>query len=71
MIGLRAVDVLGLFVEPGVICLLTALAITWGLRWILDWIGINHLVWNRALFDFSLLTAVTALLILSLRVQGP
>jgi protein AaeX len=45
--------------------------ITWALRWILDWIGINHLVWNRALFDFSLLTAVTALLILSLRVQGP
>ncbi len=44
MIGLRAVDVLGLFVEPAVICLLAALVITWGLRWILDWIGINHLV---------------------------
>lgn len=71
MIGLQAIDVLGLFVEPAVICLIAALAITWGLRWILDWIGINHLVWNRALFDFSLLTAVTALLILSLRVRGP
>ena len=71
MIGLQAIDVLGLFVEPAVICLIAALAITWGLRWLLDWIGINHLVWNRALFDFSLLTAVTALLILSLRVQGP
>lgn len=71
VVGLRAVDVLGLYVEPAVICLLAALVITWGLRWILDWIGINHLVWNRALFDFSLLTAVTALLILSLRVQGP
>jgi hypothetical protein len=71
VIGLQAIDVLGLFVEPAVICLIAALAITWGLRWILDWIGINHLVWNRALFDFSLLTAVTALLILSLRVRGP
>ncbi|WP_331308654.1 FUSC family protein [Methylobacterium oryzae] len=71
VVGLRAVDVLGLYVEPAVICLLAALVITWGLRWILDRIGINHLVWNRALFDFSLLTAVTALLILSLRVQGP
>jgi protein AaeX len=71
VIGLRAIDVLGLFVEPAVLCLLAALAITWGLRWLLDWIGINHLVWNRALFDFSLLTAVTALLILSLRVPGP
>jgi hypothetical protein len=71
VIGLQAIDVLGLFVEPAVICLIAALAITWGLRWIQDWIGINHLVWNRALFDFSLLTAVTALLILSLRVRGP
>lgn len=71
MIGLQAIDVLGLFVEPAVICLIAALAMTWGLRWILDWIGINHLVWNRALFDFSLLTAVTALLILALRARGP
>lgn len=71
MIGLQAIDVLGLFVEPAVICLIAALAITWGLRWSLDRIGINHLVWNRALFDFSLLAAVTALLILSLRARGP
>ncbi|MGT2481143.1 DUF1656 domain-containing protein [Methylobacterium oryzae CBMB20] len=42
VVGLRAVDVLGLFVEPAVICLLAALVITWGLRWILDRIGINH-----------------------------
>jgi protein AaeX len=68
MIGLRAIDVLGLFVEPAVLCLLIALVITYGLRRALDLVDINRLVWNRALFDFSVLMTVTALLILALRV---
>lgn len=70
MIGLRAFDVLGLFVEPAVICLVAALAISYVVRRLLDAVGINHLVWNRALFDFSILVAVTALLILALRPPG-
>lgn len=70
MIGLRAIDVLGLFVEPAVFCLLIALVITYGLRRVLDLVDINRLVWNRALFDFSVLMTVTALLILALRVPG-
>jgi protein AaeX len=71
MIELRAIDVLGLFVEPAVLCLLVALGITYGLRQALDRIGINRFVWNRALFDFSVLVTVTALLILSLRAPRP
>ncbi len=70
MIEYHAVDVLGLFVEPGVICLLAALVLSYGLRRLFDRVGVNHLVWNRALFDFSVLVAVTSLLILSLRYPG-
>jgi hypothetical protein len=36
-------------------------------RRLLDKTGINRFVWNRALFDLSLLIAIAALLILSLR----
>lgn len=70
MIALRAVDLLGVFVEPAVICLLGALVATAGLRRALNRIGINRFVYNRALFDLAVLIAVTSLLILSLRFPG-
>jgi protein AaeX len=70
MMTLREVDILGLFVEPAVICLLAALVATSGVRRLLDRIGINRFVYNRALFDFAVLIAVTSLLILSLRFPG-
>jgi protein AaeX len=66
MIGLRQIDIIGLFVEPAVLCLLAALLATYCIRRVLDRIGINHLVWNRALFDFGLLVGTTALLVLGL-----
>ena len=70
MIPLREIDLLGVFVSPALICLAVALVISLIVRRLLDKTGINRFVWNRALFDLSLLIAITALLILSLRFGG-
>ena len=70
MIRLREIDLLGVFVSPALICLAVALVISLILRRLLDKTGINRFVWNRALFDLSLLVVITALLILSLRFGG-
>jgi len=70
VILLREIDLLGVFVSPALICLAVALVISLIVRRLLDKTGINRFVWNRALFDFSLLVVITALLILSLRFGG-
>ena len=70
MIPLREIDLLGVFISPALICLVVALVISLILRRLLDKTGINRFVWNRALFDLSLLVAITALLILSVRFGG-
>jgi hypothetical protein len=70
VIPLREIDLLGVFVSPALICLAVALVISLILRRLLDKTGINRFVWNRALFDLSLLVVITALLILSLRFGG-
>ena len=70
MIPLREIDLLGVFVSPALICLAVALVISLILRRLLDKTAINRFVWNRALFDLSLLVVITALLILSLRFGG-
>ena len=70
MIPLREIDLLGVFVSPALICLAMAFVISIILRRLLDKTGINRFVWNRALFDLSLLVVITALLILSLRIGG-
>ena len=70
MIPLREIDVLGIFVTPAFICFLAALAITSVLRRLLDRTPVNRFVWNRALFDLSILVAVASLLILSLQFAG-
>ena len=67
MIPLREIDLLGVFVSPALICLAVALVLSLILRRLLDKTGINRFVWNRALFDLSLIIAMTALIILSLR----
>jgi hypothetical protein len=67
---LREIDLLGVFVSPAIICLALALVIWLMLRRLLDNTGINRFVWNRALFDLSLLVVMIALLILSLRFGG-
>jgi hypothetical protein len=67
---LRDIDLLGVFVSPALICLAVALVISLIVRRLLDKTAINRLVWNRALFDLSLLVVITALLILSLRFGG-
>jgi hypothetical protein len=70
VIPLREIDLLGVFVSPALICLAVALVISLILRRLLDKTGINRFVWNRALFDLSLLVVITALLIMSLRFGG-
>jgi protein AaeX len=70
VIPLREIDLLGVFVSPALICLAVALVLSLILRRLLDKTGINRFVWNRALFDLSLLIVMTALLILSLRFGG-
>jgi protein AaeX len=70
VIPLREIDLLGVFISPALICLVVALIISLILRRLLDKTDINRFVWNRALFDLSLLVAITALLILSLRFGG-
>ena len=67
MIPLREIDLLGVFVSPALICLAVALVLSLILRRLLDKTDINRFVWNRALFDLSLLIVMTALFILSLR----
>jgi hypothetical protein len=70
VIPLREIDLLGVFVSPALICLAVALVISIILRRLLDKTGINRFVWNRALFDLSVLVVIAALLILSLRFGG-
>jgi protein AaeX len=70
VIPLREIDVLGVFVSPVLVCFALALVISLILRRLLDKTGINRFVWNRALFDLSLLVVITALLVLSLRFGG-
>ena len=67
---MREIDLLGVFISPALICLVVALVISLILRRLLDKTDINRFVWNRALFDLSLLVAMTAILILSLRFGG-
>ena len=70
MIPMHEIDVMGIFVTPAAICLLVALPLSLGLRRMLDRIGIDRFVWNRALVDLSILVAVTSMLMLSLRLGG-
>ena len=70
MMPLREVDFVGLFVTPAVPCMALALVLSLLLRRVLDRTAINRLVWNRALFDLSVLVGITSLLILSLRFAG-
>jgi len=70
VIPLREINLLGVFVSPALVCLAVALVISLILRRLLDKTAINRFVWNRALFDMSVLVAITALLILSLHFGG-
>jgi protein AaeX len=70
VIPLREIDLLGVFVSPALICLAVALVLSLILRRLLDKTDINRFVWNRALFDLSLLIVMTALFTLSLRFGG-
>ena len=67
MMPLHDVDLLGIYVTPAVVCVPLGFVVLLALRWLLDLLDINRLVWNRALFDFSLLVAIVSLMVLSLR----
>lgn len=67
---LREIDLLGVLVTPASLCLVAAVAVSAVVRRLLDRTPINRFVWNRALFDFSTLVAIAALMVLSLRFGG-
>lgn len=67
MIALREVDVVGVFVSPGLVCLLAALAASALLRRLFNRLDLDRYVWNRALFDLGVLVCIADLLVLSLR----
>lgn len=67
MMPLREIDLLGVLVSPAGPCFMVAMLLALVLRRVLDRTGINRLVWNRALFDLSLLIGIASLLVLSLR----
>ncbi len=67
MIALREVDVLGIFVSPGLVCLLAAMVLSALLQRLFDHFDLDRYVWNRALFDLGVLVCITDLLVLSLR----
>ena len=67
MIALQEVDVVGVFVSPGLVCLFAALVVSALLRRLFDHFNLDRYVWNRALFDLSVLICITDLFILSLR----
>ena len=67
MIALQEVDVLGIFVSPGLVCLFAALIVSVLLRRLFDRFNLDRYIWNRALFDLGVLVCITDLLILSLR----
>ena len=64
---LHDVDFLGIYVTPAVVCVPLGFAVLFALRWLLDLLDINRYVWNRALFDFSLLVSIVSIMVLSLR----
>ena len=70
MIPLRELDLLAIYVTPAFLCLIGAILVSFVLRRLLDRTRIDRFVWNRALFDFSLLVAIAALMVLSLRFGG-
>ena len=70
MIPLREVNVLGVFVTPALPCVIAALVLSVLVRRLLDLTNVDHYVWNRALFNVSVLICIAALLVLSLRWGG-
>ncbi len=70
MIPLREFDIMGVFVTPALPCVAVALVLSAIIRRLLDLTGINRYVWNRALFDVSVLVCLASSLILSLRWAG-
>ena len=67
---LHDVDLFGIYVTPASVCFGVALAALFLVRALLDRLDIDRFVWNRALFDLTILVAITSALILSLRFGG-
>ena len=58
---IREVDLYGLLVPPLLAAAAIALALTWGLRRLLDRRGFYRLVWHATLFDLALFVIVLGL----------
>ena len=58
---IRELDVYGLLVPPLLAAAVIALALTWGLRRLLDRRGFYRLVWHATLFDLALFVILLGL----------
>ena len=58
---IREVDLYGLLVPPLLAAAAIALALTWGLRRLLDRRGFYRLVWHATLFDLALFVVLLGL----------
>ena len=58
---IRELDLYGLLVPPLLATAVIALALTWGLRRLLDRRGFYRLVWHATLFDLALFVIVLGL----------
>ena len=58
---IREVDLYGLLVPPLLAAAAIALALTWGLRRLLDRRGFYRLVWHATLFDLALFVILLGL----------
>lgn len=60
-------DLYGVFVPAALGWMLAALAVTAGLRALLDRIGFYRMVWHRSLFNFSLYVLVLGAIVALVR----
>ena len=66
MIG--EVDIVGIFISPLLLCLITAFIMRLLLSRIFDIVGVYGFVWNRPLFDLSIFLILLGLCFTLLRI---
>jgi hypothetical protein len=67
---MKELDFFGVYLPPFFGDLALAALLFAPLKWLLDHVGMNRLVWHRPLFDLSLFICVAAAVTLGLRRSG-
>lgn len=56
------IDIAGIFFSPLLVCLVAAFVLRQGLSWVFNRTRFSQQVWNRPLFDLSLLLLLVGLI---------